>query len=61
MNNLENIDCVGLQRKIRYQMTKEANFNIRKLVEMINEDTKDDKILKKYYRRIEKEKLLKLV
>lgn len=53
MNKSENIDCVGLQRKIRYQMTKEANFNLRRLVEMINENTKDDKILKKYYQRKE--------
>ena len=61
MNNSDNIDCVDLQRKIRYQMTKEANFDIRKLVEMINEDTKDDTLLKKYYQRKDKEEQLKAV
>jgi len=51
MNKSDNIDCVALQREIRYQMTKEANFDIRNLVEMINEDAKNDNILQKYYKR----------
>jgi hypothetical protein len=58
MKKTDNIDCVGLQREIRYQMGKEAKFNLRKLVEMVNDNTKDDALLKKYNNRKDKEKQL---
>ena len=51
-------DCVGLQRKIRSQIAKEANYDIRKLIEMVKENTKDDNILLKYYSKKAKEKQL---
>ena len=58
MNKTENIDCVGLQRKIRTQIVKEANYDIRELIEMVIENTKNDKLLLKFNSKKEKEKQL---
>ncbi|MCX6153778.1 MAG: hypothetical protein NT007_06445 [Candidatus Kapabacteria bacterium] len=58
MNNSANINCVELQRDIRSQMSEEASFDIRKLMDQVNENTKDDKILQKFYKSINKDRHL---
>jgi len=44
-------DCVDNQRKIRSMMIKEANYDLNKLAEIINDRTKNNKILLKYNKR----------
>lgn len=61
MNKPKKFDCVAMQRNIRNEMVKEAKYDLRKLVDIINNRTQNNEILIKYYERKEKAKQLTTV